>query len=254
MVSATQFTIEIIFRPDSLLDLAGDKSQPRFLHIKDIANNDNRRVTMEARILPNQRWVLDTYIKSEGSNLTQIDSTQTHMCGEWHHAAIVYHDGIMKQYVDAVEQLSGLVTYVPIDSATGRISIGVRQGPRYWFKGSIRMIKVSKRALAPSEFTLPTTTGVKGRTENPRQMKLLQNYPNPFNPSTTIKFQIPSKSRVSLKVYDVIGREVAILLSEELLADSHAIKWNAEAFPSGVYFYRLQADKFSETKKLILLR
>jgi hypothetical protein len=155
--SATKFTIEVIFRPDSS-ELSGDKSQPRFFHLKNTDNS--RRITMETRILPNQQWSFDTFIKSEISNLTQLDSLQTHTSGTWHHAAIVYSDSLMRQYVDGALQLSGKVIYLPIDTVP-KISIGVRQDLRYWFKGAIRMIKVSKRVLNPSEFTLPQITSVK---------------------------------------------------------------------------------------------
>ena len=152
--SATHFTIEVIFRPDSS-DLPGEKSQPRFLHLKNADNS--RRITMETRILPNQQWAFDSFIKSEISNLTQLDSLQTHRSGLWHHAAIVYGDTLMRQYVDGVLQLSGKVMYLPI-TPVPKISIGVRQDLRFWFKGALRMIKVSKRVLHPSEFTLPGNT------------------------------------------------------------------------------------------------
>jgi hypothetical protein len=88
----------------------------------------------------------------------------------------------------------------------------------------------------------------------PRNFTLGQNYPNPFNPATTILFGLPSKSFVLLKVFDGLGREVATLVSEELSAGSYARQWNADGLASGVYFYRLQAGSFIETKKLILLR
>jgi len=84
--------------------------------------------------------------------------------------------------------------------------------------------------------------------------RLSQNYPNPFNPSTTIVFSLPSGSLVSLKVFDFIGREVAILYSGELPAGTYEQRWDAANLPSGIYFYRLQAGSFSETKKLVLLK
>jgi len=88
----------------------------------------------------------------------------------------------------------------------------------------------------------------------PRQFMLRQNYPNPFNPSTTFAFSIPKKSFVSLKVYDVIGREVATVVSEQLNEGNYTQQWNASGLSSGVYFYRIQAGNFVETKKLILLK
>ncbi len=86
------------------------------------------------------------------------------------------------------------------------------------------------------------------------KFSLDQNYPNPFNPSTTISFTLPSNSLVSLKVFDILGREVATLVSEKLCAGNHLRQWNAVDLPSGVYFYRLTAGSFTDTKKFVLLK
>jgi endo-1,4-beta-xylanase len=88
----------------------------------------------------------------------------------------------------------------------------------------------------------------------PEGYALEQNYPNPFNPTTTISFSLQSKSYVSLKIFDALGREVATLISKELNAGNHSLRWDASSISSGVYFYRLQVGSYSETKKLILLR
>jgi hypothetical protein len=88
----------------------------------------------------------------------------------------------------------------------------------------------------------------------PSEFILSQNYPNPFNPTTTVSFSLPYKSFVSIKIFDLIGRDVATIVLEELSAGSHSRQWNSEDLPSGVYFYRLQAGSFTETKKLVLLR
>ncbi len=100
-------------------------------------------------------------------------------------------------------------------------------------------------------------TGVKNRIEQSQKCfaySLFQNHPNPFNPSTSISFTLPSRSFVTLKIFDLLGREVSTIVSEELPAGDHSRQWNAEDFPSGVYFYRLQAGSFIETKKLVLLK
>ncbi|MGD1045297.1 MAG: putative Ig domain-containing protein [Bacteroidota bacterium] len=103
--------------------------------------------------------------------------------------------------------------------------------------------------------TVVNPTGVEENKERPpKELMLYQNYPDPFNPTTTIAFYLPSKSYVSLKIFDIIGREVATIISEEMSAGSYSKQWNAANTPSGVYFYRLQARSFSQTKKLVLLR
>jgi hypothetical protein len=88
----------------------------------------------------------------------------------------------------------------------------------------------------------------------PKEFQLDQNYPNPFNPSTSISFSVPSKSFVTLKVFDALGREVSTLVSEELTAGTYSRHWDAANVPSGVYFCRLQAGEYLETKKMVLLR
>jgi hypothetical protein len=90
----------------------------------------------------------------------------------------------------------------------------------------------------------------------------MQNYPNPFNPSTAISFQLSAVSAVSLKVFDLLGREVAVLVDETRQPGSYSVQWNALAMPSGIYFYRLQARPLSggqnaeyvETRKMVLVK
>jgi hypothetical protein len=98
-------------------------------------------------------------------------------------------------------------------------------------------------------------TGISSsKNEVPKQFNLGQNYPNPFNPSTNISFTLPSKEFISLKVFDMLGREVVTIVSEEMPAGSYTKQWNAAGFASGVYYYRIEAGSFIETKKLVLLR
>ncbi|MBI3189499.1 MAG: T9SS type A sorting domain-containing protein [Ignavibacteriales bacterium] len=90
--------------------------------------------------------------------------------------------------------------------------------------------------------------------EQPMKFSLEQNYPNPFNPTTNFGFRIANFGLVTLKVYDVLGREVATLIDEKKEVGEHSVLWNAEGFPSGVYFYKLTAGSFTDVKKLILIR
>ena len=88
----------------------------------------------------------------------------------------------------------------------------------------------------------------------PLDYELSQNYPNPFNPVTKINYHIPELSPVTLKVYDVLGDEIATLVNEEKPAGSYEVKFNAIKLPSGIYFYQLQANGYSNTKKMLLLK
>ena len=88
----------------------------------------------------------------------------------------------------------------------------------------------------------------------PEMFALQQNYPNPFNPSTTISYQLPTQSNVTLKVFDVLGREVATLVNSVEQPGNKSVNFSANNLVSGVYYYRLQAGNFIETKKLVLVR
>ena len=90
--------------------------------------------------------------------------------------------------------------------------------------------------------------------EVPAEYRLSQNYPNPFNPSTSIEFDLPKSSLVKLVVYNMLGREVATLVYEELKPGSYEYEWNGSSFASGVYFYRLITEDFSQTKSMVLLK
>jgi hypothetical protein len=92
------------------------------------------------------------------------------------------------------------------------------------------------------------------REELPISFALLQNYPNPFNPSTSINYQLPTQSHVTLKVFDLLGREVATLVNGVEEPGFKSVQWNATNFASGAYFYGLDAGSFTTVKKLLLLK
>ena len=112
-------------------------------------------------------------------------------------------------------------------------------------------------------FTNPTpgitnavTTTIDEKYQNlPKQISLQQNYPNPFNPKTTIKYNLPATADVEIRVYNYLGQTITTLVSARQTAGSYKVEWDASAFSSGVYFYRLTTKTgFISTKKLILLK
>jgi hypothetical protein len=90
--------------------------------------------------------------------------------------------------------------------------------------------------------------------ELPKKFALYQNFPNPFNPATKIKYDIPTDSRVTIKIYNLIGQEVATLLDDDQEAGYKSVEWNASSLPSGMYIYRITAGSFSDVKKLMLVK
>ena len=99
------------------------------------------------------------------------------------------------------------------------------------------------------------TVNDKAGTKMPYSYNLYQNYPNPFNPNTTLSYSLPKESIVKLSVYDVMGREIAIVVDNETKsAGVHTVPFNAERLSSGVYFYKLQTNGYTETKRMLLLK
>jgi hypothetical protein len=118
-------------------------------------------------------------------------------------------------------------------------------------------------AVGQNGTILKTTTGggISGFKKNPSSnsqfpigFDLSQNFPNPFNPVTTIEFNLPKTSEVSLKVFNILGEEVATLVSKRLYAGSYSYEWDALNLASGVYLYHLETKDFVKTRKMILMK
>jgi uncharacterized delta-60 repeat protein len=109
-------------------------------------------------------------------------------------------------------------------------------------------ITTIKYAQQPQAVRPPNESGISP------DFQLAQNYPNPFNPVTQIRFQLPEASQVEIKVYNTLGQEVAVLLNERKPAGTYEVDFNGSKLSSGIYLYKLQADDFTETRKMILMR
>ncbi|MDZ4713142.1 MAG: T9SS type A sorting domain-containing protein [bacterium] len=151
--------------------------------------------------------------------------------------------------------------YVPIVTRPDTVYIA----SNIWvIKDVMPSINVDLTSLGfPVSFSIPgslkeLTTGPTGivnfSNTIPSRYSLSQNYPNPFNPSTNLKFQIPDFGSVSLKVFDALGKEVAVLVNENMQPGSYEVNWDAGIFSNGVYYYKLTAGEFSETKKMLLIK
>ena len=110
------------------------------------------------------------------------------------------------------------------------------------------------KASADNRFMVTTASGMENPGTLPSEFRLNQNYPNPFNPSTQISYQLPQQSDVRLEVFDMSGRQVAMLVNESVNAGTHTVSFNATNLSSGVYMYRLQAGRTVLTKKLTLIK
>jgi len=125
----------------------------------------------------------------------------------------------------------------------------------YWW--TIRVTDHIVTVTSPDTFlfrTSNTITAADLLPEIPKEYRVFQNYPNPFNTSTTIRYELPKESRVLLKVFNILGQEVATLVDEVKRPGRYSVQWNAGNVASGMYLYRLRAGEFVKTKKLVLLK
>lgn len=131
---------------------------------------------------------------------------------------------------------------------------GLLNNTAYWWRVSAR----NSAGTSPFSQVWKFTTGIVGITQigiqAPKEFKLGNNYPNPFNPITNVKFQMPNEAFVKLTLYDVLGKEAAIIVNEQLKPGTYEVSWDASNYPSGVYFYKMESRDFSDVKKMVLVK
>lgn len=142
IAGARAFTIEAIFRPD-----AGGEFEQRWLHVQDDKIDD--RALLEIRVKGNE-WFLDTFIKSGENRLALFAENFKHPVGDWYHVALVFDGAMMRHYVNGQEEMAGPLTISFL--GPGKTSLGVRMNHVSWFKGAIREVRFTQRALAPNQF------------------------------------------------------------------------------------------------------
>ncbi len=190
-------------------------------------------------------------IKPNPANNTNIQVTDCEL--------FLYLNGIETKHVNSTGIISGNGTKITLTGLpkADELKVIVKS-----FTGQITGQSVAGLAEVETiaRISFYEVNGVKQISSTiPGRFSLSQNYPNPFNPATIIKFDIPAVGQrhaldVNMKVYDILGREVAVLINKQLLPGSYEVNWNAANFPSGVYFYRLEAEGFSESKKMVLIK
>jgi hypothetical protein len=168
--------------------------------------------------------------------------------------------GVTPQFVEAVDVTSGISTADSVASSpvlgttvngngTGDIALKSNSD------GSVTVYVMStNNGIGAYSFNANLTAVEQNGTATPSSYMLSQNYPNPFNPTTQIDYSVPRNSFVTLKVYNVLGQEVATLFSGDLRAGSYTATFDASRLASGVYLYRLNAGSFSSVKKMVLVK
>jgi hypothetical protein len=176
------------------------------------------------------------------SSVTQVDTHRFNFGANWTTQFVLHWSpSSMRAVCDSVileDIFGGILVRMRLDLAD---SLVMPPGINQYF-----LLQYGARQL---------TTGIGDKsTGNPRSFYLAQNYPNPFNPSTRIGFRIQGGGVIMLKVFDILGREVAILVNEKMEAGEHNVVFDAAGLPSGVYFYRIQAGEYSASRKMVMIK
>jgi Endoglucanase len=195
--------------------------------------------------------LIHTY-KESPNNLTISAAANTSIKIQWKSNTAENDSIVIERKEDPIVDFVPFATVGPTTSAF--IDTTTSEGTAYYYRLSVNIKDSIIAQSYPIMMTAHLSTTSVPLTNAPFRFQLSENYPNPFNPTTTISFQLPQRLHVTLKVYDVIGREVATLVNEELSVGNHTQQWNAMNMSSGIYFYRLQAGSFTETKKLVLVK
>ena len=193
-----------------------------------------------------------------------MDSETELIVGKEYLVTVVYSGSDIEIWLsgelDSFSTWSGLILPTSFDLMIAQMLLGDNS---YNFKGVIDDIRIYDYALSVDEIQklYDFKTNVEEQNKLPAQFMLYQNYPNPFNPSTTISYSISKSSHVILKLFDVLGREVATLVNKEQSVGIYKVNFNVaqisnlrNSLPSGVYFYTLKTDNFVDTKKMMLLK
>jgi len=143
LAGMSNFTVEVIFKP-----YEGGAPEQRFFHMQE--DSSDERVMFETRLVENDQWFLDTFVKSGDQKIALYATENRHALGSWYHAAIVVDDHSIRHFVNGHLELSEDIRFQAQDA--GKTSLGVRLNKVNWFKGAIRTVRITPRALAPEEF------------------------------------------------------------------------------------------------------
>jgi hypothetical protein len=189
-------------------------------------------------------------IESVGYDFLRTEYTTARGAGTY--VQMVGVEDYLHQAADSLNWPAG-ISYDPDSTGVHVKSLGVHE---HWNNATDMQYTRNLGTGSGIELVKVNTTVDVASHENnqPKEYLLFQNYPNPFNPSTKIGYQIAQSGYVTLKIYDVLGKEVATLVNESKSAGTYEIQFDASRFTTGTYFYRLTTDQMAETKKMLLIK
>jgi len=252
IMDAREFTVELVFKPDACYPKNTD---PRFLHIQDPDDPDQKRVMIELRIDENNQCYMDGFMKTDAGSLPLLDETLVHPTEQWQHVAITYKDSTLTTFFNGVQELSGTVPYKQaIVNTIGKTSIGARMNEVKFYAGLIKTLKFTHACLDPKAFTFindSTGTYVHGFS-SPTGIEGVEVFPVPANESCQIKWSTEHiDSELHMSIHDTAG---SLVHSQELGQGTlGSMTINTTQFLDGIYILGLHAGGHTAFKRMVVL-
>jgi len=246
LTGASEFSIEVLFKPYN----SATTVEPRFFHAEEPAMSTNKRITLECRFDGVNSWFGDTFIKDGSSNKTLIDATKLHVTDQWMYIALTYANGVMKQYVNGVEELSDAVTYIGL-SPNAQVSLGGRMNNVNYLKGAISKVIFTPKALTSTELSSDATADLKNVAF--QGYSLMQDVPNLTINTALITFSIGRTEKVNLVVYNSVGVKMNTLIDSVMNEGKHEVRFEKGILLTGIYFIKMSTvSGYCQTKTITI--
>jgi hypothetical protein len=251
--SATEFTFEVFFKPNG--GQPNIANEPRFVCFWDPNDASGPRMTIEIRVTAANEWYFDGFLKTDIDAKTLIDFTKTHATNQWMHVAVTYKDKVFTTYVNGVVELDTTVDYsAKILNSIGKTSIGARFNNKNWYNGIIRAIKITHKALTPSEFfSIPDTVVTTNSQSIIKQDSKVEIYPNPAKEELYIRDMSRKKEfPLSLSIISISGKQV-YKRNFSPFKNEFAQTIDVSHLNNGIYFVGLQYPGYCITHKISIM-
>jgi len=240
---AKEFTVEVVFWPEACYP---ENTDPRFVHIQDPEDPQSKRVLIELRLNEDNLCYMDGFMLTDSDNLALIDETLTHPTETWLHAAVTYKNGLLTTYMQGQEELSGEVGYQDLLlNPVGKTSLGARMDKRNWFRGMIKTLKVTRKALDPADFLIHSPeTRVRDIRDATGGIRI---YPVPADGH----LHVVSGVEAIIRMKDLLGR--SILAGASGHNPSSPVLINTSCLNPGIYLLEIQSE-YSTVSRSVIIR
>ena len=252
IMDAKEFTVELVFKPDACYP---NNTDPRFVHIQDPNDPDNKRLMIELRVNANNQCYMDGYLRTDAGSLPLIDESLVHPTEVWQHVAITYKDSTFTTYFNGTEELSGTIHHAfTVVNTFGKTSLGARMNEIKYYSGLLKTLKVTHAKLAPEDFTfINDSIGTSARNlQILSEKEELEVYPVPADQSLNVKLSPEQlESDVEIRIVNSAGSTVHTRKVNNIFQDH--LTFDTSQFQDGVYFLSVSNLSYTSFSRVVVL-